>query len=45
LAFTTSICQPGFGIGLTPTTPSGIRMRTFKVGEFPQPWGTLNVAL
>ena len=37
--------QPGFGIGLLPTTPSGIWMRSAVVGEPAQPCGTISTAL
>jgi len=33
------------GIGLTPMTPSGMRIRSLLVAAPAQPWGTRNTAL
>ena len=45
LALTVSTFQPGFGIGFTAITPSGICTRILMVGEPAQPCGTTNTAL
>jgi hypothetical protein len=40
LPLTMLSCQPGLGIGLTPMTPSGMRMRIEVVAAPSQPCGT-----